>query len=42
VWLFTGLNERKLFHRDEAFEVSTEFSEGSSSDSARDQDTIRW
>jgi hypothetical protein len=43
VWLFTALNERKLFHRDEGFHVSTEFSEGSSSDSTRDRrDTTRW
>jgi hypothetical protein len=42
VWLFTAPNERKLFHRDERFQVSTEFFEGSSSDSTRDQDTIRW
>jgi hypothetical protein len=41
-WLFTALNERKLFHRDEGFQVSTEVSEGSSSDSTRDQGTTPW
>jgi acyl-CoA synthetase (AMP-forming)/AMP-acid ligase II len=29
VWLFAALNGRKLFHRDEGFQVSIEFSEGS-------------